>query len=34
MRVVVFVVLAVLSGLMASWLGLFERARVHGDDEE
>lgn len=34
MRIMVFVVLAVLSGLMASWLGLFERARVHGDDEE
>jgi UDP-GlcNAc:undecaprenyl-phosphate GlcNAc-1-phosphate transferase len=27
----VFLVLAVLSFLMASWLGLFEAARVHGD---
>ncbi|HEX9092848.1 MAG TPA: MraY family glycosyltransferase [Coriobacteriia bacterium] len=27
----IFVVLAILSGLMASWLGLFEAARVHGD---
>jgi len=33
-RVVVFVILAVLSGLMASWLGLFEQARMHGDAEE
>ena len=32
-RVVVFVFLAVLSGLMASWLGLFEQARRHGDDD-
>lgn len=32
-RVVVFLVLAGLSGLMASWLGLFEKARVHGDDD-
>ncbi|MDO8963382.1 MAG: MraY family glycosyltransferase [Coriobacteriia bacterium] len=31
-KLVVFVVLAVLSGLMAKWLGLFEQARVHGDD--
>jgi len=33
-RIVVFVVLAALSGLMASWLGLFEQARMHGDHEE
>jgi UDP-GlcNAc:undecaprenyl-phosphate/decaprenyl-phosphate GlcNAc-1-phosphate transferase len=33
-RLAVFVVLAVLSGLMANWLGLFEQARVHGDDDE
>jgi UDP-GlcNAc:undecaprenyl-phosphate GlcNAc-1-phosphate transferase len=32
-RVVVFLVLAALSGLMASWLGLFEKARIHGDDD-
>ncbi len=33
-KAVVFAVLAVLSGLMAYWLGLFERARVHGDSGE
>lgn len=33
-RIVVFLVMAVLSGLMASWLGLFEQARVHGDGED
>jgi UDP-GlcNAc:undecaprenyl-phosphate/decaprenyl-phosphate GlcNAc-1-phosphate transferase len=33
LRIAVFVVLAVLSGLMANWLGLFERARVHGDED-
>jgi len=32
-RIVVFLVLAGLSALMASLLGLFEQARVHGDDE-
>ncbi len=31
-RIVVFLVLAGLSALMASWLGLFEKARVHGDE--
>lgn len=31
-RVAVFLLMAVLSGLMASWLGLFEQARVHGDE--
>ena len=31
-RIVVFLVLAGLSALMASWLGLFEQARVHGDE--
>lgn len=30
-KIVVFVVLAVLSAFMASWLGLFDAARVHGD---
>jgi UDP-GlcNAc:undecaprenyl-phosphate GlcNAc-1-phosphate transferase len=30
-EIAVFLVLAVLSFLMASWLGLFEAARVHGD---
>ena len=33
MKVIVFVVLAVLSGLMAYWLGLFDRAHIHGDGE-
>lgn len=32
-RIAVLAVLALLSGLMASWLGLFEQARVHGDEE-
>jgi UDP-GlcNAc:undecaprenyl-phosphate GlcNAc-1-phosphate transferase len=32
-RIVVFVLMAVLSGVMASWLGLFEQAREHGDGE-
>jgi len=27
----VFLLMAVLSGLMATWLGLFEQARIHGD---
>ncbi len=30
-KAIVFAVLAVLSGLMASWLGLFAQARNHGD---
>ena len=30
-KVIVFAVLAVLSGLMATWLGLFAQARNHGD---
>jgi UDP-GlcNAc:undecaprenyl-phosphate GlcNAc-1-phosphate transferase len=30
-RIVVFLLMAVMSGVMASWLGLFEQARVHGD---
>jgi UDP-GlcNAc:undecaprenyl-phosphate GlcNAc-1-phosphate transferase len=30
-KIVVFAVLAVLSGFMASWLGLFQAARIHGD---
>jgi UDP-GlcNAc:undecaprenyl-phosphate GlcNAc-1-phosphate transferase len=33
-RIVVFLVLAGMSALMASWLGLFQKARVHGDDED
>jgi UDP-GlcNAc:undecaprenyl-phosphate/decaprenyl-phosphate GlcNAc-1-phosphate transferase len=33
MKVIVFAVLALLSGLMACWLGLFEQAHVHGDEE-
>lgn len=33
-RIVVFLVLAAMSALMASWLGLFEQAHVHGDDED
>jgi UDP-GlcNAc:undecaprenyl-phosphate GlcNAc-1-phosphate transferase len=33
-RVAVFLIMAVLSGVMASWLGLFEQARVHGDDDD
>lgn len=32
-KLVVFGMLAVLSGLMASWLGLFEQAHIHGDEE-
>lgn len=32
-RLVVFGLMAGLSGLMASWLGLFEQARVHGDGD-
>jgi UDP-GlcNAc:undecaprenyl-phosphate GlcNAc-1-phosphate transferase len=32
-RIVVFLVLAGMSAVMASWLGLFEKARVHGDEE-
>jgi hypothetical protein len=31
-RIVVFLVLAGMSALIASWLGLFEKARVHGDE--
>lgn len=30
-RIVVFLVLAGMSALMASWLGLFEKAHIHGD---
>jgi UDP-GlcNAc:undecaprenyl-phosphate GlcNAc-1-phosphate transferase len=30
-KLAVFAVMATLSGLMASWLGLFEAARIHGD---
>lgn len=33
MKVIVFLVLAALSGVMAYWLGLFDRARVHGDGD-
>ena len=33
-RIGVFALMAVLSGLMASWLGLFEKARVHGDGKD
>lgn len=32
-KLFVFLVLAVLSGFMAKWLGLFEAARAHGDGE-
>lgn len=32
LKLVVFVVMAALSALMASWLGLFEAARIHGDE--
>jgi UDP-GlcNAc:undecaprenyl-phosphate GlcNAc-1-phosphate transferase len=32
-KLLVFLVLAVLSGFMAKWLGLFEAARAHGDGE-
>jgi UDP-GlcNAc:undecaprenyl-phosphate GlcNAc-1-phosphate transferase len=32
-KLLVFLVLAVLSGFMAKWLGVFEAARVHGDGE-
>lgn len=31
LKLVVFAIMAVLSALMASWLGLFEAARFHGD---
>jgi UDP-GlcNAc:undecaprenyl-phosphate/decaprenyl-phosphate GlcNAc-1-phosphate transferase len=33
LKFIVFLVLATLSGVMASWLGLFERARLHGDGD-
>lgn len=33
LKIVVFLLLGALSGLMAYWLGLFDRARVHGDDD-
>ena len=33
-RIAVFLLMAVLSGVMASWLGLLEQARVHGDGED
>ncbi len=32
-KLLVFVVLAVLSGFMAKWLGLFDAARAHGDED-
>jgi len=32
-KLLVFLVLAVLSGVMAKWLGLFDAARAHGDGE-
>ena len=33
-RIGVFALMAVLSGLMAAWLGLFKQARVHGDGKD